>query len=150
MLLFSKKLEKLQFLSFVLFFIVPCRVVLFRKTYWKQAKYGPCTQKGNCRHPSNYRLISLTSYIVSALFEKIISSHMMKHLEHAMWSTTQLLPTQVMWNPIGLSDTWIDDKFWQKHSVWFSNNGFYKGLQHWPHQGFLYKLRWYGIWGNIY
>ena len=74
MLLFSKKLEKLQFLSFVLFFIVPCRVVLFRKTYWKQAKYGPCTQKGNCQHPSNYRLISLTSCIVSALFEKIISS----------------------------------------------------------------------------
>ena len=51
----------LQLLSFALFFIVPCRVVLLQKTGSKQI-----TKKGNHQHPSNYKPIFLTS-IVSKL-----------------------------------------------------------------------------------
>ena len=47
---------------------------------WKKANVVPIYKKGNRQHPSNYRPISLTS-IVSKLFEKIISSHIVKHLE---------------------------------------------------------------------
>ena len=47
---------------------------------WKQANVVPVYNKGNHQYPSPYRPISLTS-IVSKLLEKIISSHVMKHLE---------------------------------------------------------------------
>ena len=80
MLLFSKKLEKSQPLSFVVFFVVLCRVVAIVPKDWKQANVVLVYKKRNHQHPSNYRPISLTS-IASKLFEKIISSHIVKYLE---------------------------------------------------------------------
>ena len=47
---------------------------------WKMANVTPIFKKGDRLKPINYRLISLTS-IISKIFEHILPSNIMKHLE---------------------------------------------------------------------
>ena len=44
------------------------------------ANVVPIYKKGECSNPSNYRPVSLTC-IICKLFEHIIASHIMQHLE---------------------------------------------------------------------
>ena len=58
-------------------------LILISCTYpssWKHALVQPVPKKGDCSNPSNYRLIALTS-AVSKVFETLLNSHFIKHLE---------------------------------------------------------------------
>ena len=119
---------------------------------WKKANVVPIYKKGNRQHPSNYRPISLTS-IVSKLFEKIISSHIVKHLE----SHNMLYDLQHGFRQHRSCETQLVSLIHELMTN-FDNNiqsdlilmDFAKAFDTVPYQRLLYKLQWYGVWGNIY
>ena len=119
---------------------------------WKTANIVPIHKKNDRSKPANYRPISLTC-ITSKLFEHIIASHIMQHLEingilydlqHGFRQNrsceTQLISFihELMFN---------HDRDIQTDVVL---TDFAKAFDKVPHKRLLYKLHWYGIRGSVH
>ena len=115
---------------------------------WRSANVTPLFKQGDKQQPSNYRPISLTS-IVSKLFEHIINSNIMQHLEvnnilsdrfhHSRSCETLLI--------ILLHDLSHCYDAGIQADIIFTD--FAKAFDSVPHKRLLYKLEWYGIHGTV-
>ena len=117
---------------------------------WNAALVTPVFKKGSRTLPSNYRPVSLTC-IISKVFERIIASNIMKHLEennilndlqygfrHGRSCETQLISL--------VNDLTINyDRSLQTDLI---ITDFAKAFDVVPHRRLLYKLNWYGIRGT--
>ena len=116
------------------------------------ANVTPLFKKGDRSKPNNYRPISLTS-ITSKIFEHILSSNIMKHLEannilnghqhgfrHGYSCETQLISL--------VQDLCLNyDKDIQTDLI---SMDFAKAFDTVPHCRLLYKLQWYGVQGRVH
>ena len=113
---------------------------------WKTANIVPIHKKNDRSKPANYRPISLTC-ITSKLFEHIIASHIMQHLEingilydlqHGFRQNRSSFIHELMFN---------HDRDIQTDVVL---TDFAKAFEKVPHKRLLYKLHWYGIRGSVH
>ena len=118
---------------------------------WRSANIMPLFKQGNQQEPSNYRPISLTS-IVSKLFEQIINSNIMKHLE----ANNILSEQQYGFRHSHSCDTLLITLLHDLSHCYDAGiqidlifTDFAKAFDTVPHQRLLYKLEWYGIKRNI-
>ena len=119
---------------------------------WKVANIVPIHKKNDRSNPVNYRPISLTC-ITSKIFERILASHIMQHLEsnnilydlqHG-FRQNQSCETQLIQFIHELMSN--HDKNIQSDIILMD---FAKAFDKVPHKRLLYKLHWYGIRGSIH
>ena len=118
---------------------------------WKNANATAIFKKGSRTEAANDRPISLTS-VASKLFEHIIHSHVMKHLEqHNILTDSQhgfrvkrLTETQLIQTINDISKS-LD----KKETVDITILDFTKAFDKVPHKRLIHKLNYYGISGSI-
>ena len=119
---------------------------------WKVANVTPLFKKGDRLQTSNYRPISLTS-IISKIFEHILCSNIMKHLEtngilhHRQhgFRHNHSCETQLISLVHDLTNNY--DAGTQTDLI---SMDFAKAFDTVPHQRLMYKLQWYGVHGKVH
>ena len=115
---------------------------------WRSANITPCFKQGDRQQPSNYQPIS----IVSKLFEQIINSNIMKHLEANNILSEQQYGFRHSCSCKTLLITLLHDlshcyDAGIQTDMIFTD--FAKAFDTVPRKRLLYKLEWHGIRGNI-
>ena len=118
---------------------------------WRSANITSIFKQGDRQQPSNYRPVSLTS-IVSKLFEQIVNSNIMKHLE----TNNILTDHQYGFRHSRSCETLLITLLHELSHCYdigiqtdITFTDFAKAFDTVPHQRLMYKLEWYGIRGNL-
>ena len=118
---------------------------------WKEANVSAIYKKGNKSHPGNYRPVSLTS-ILCKLLEGFIRDAVVKHMrENGLFSDKQfgfIAGRSTMLQLLKVMDIWTEilDQGGSIDAIYCD---FMKAFDKVPHARLIYKVKQYGIDGDI-